>query len=135
MIGHVQDAITPKEAWDNLMKLFASNTRARKIQLKTQLNTVERKNQSIIKYTIKIKNICENLASINAPMHDDDKIEVCLHGLGPQYKPFAMSIQTRKNLPSFAKLVSMLIMEEKRMGENSLQSNKILEQQISCEYR
>ena len=41
MIGHIQDAIIPKEAWDNLMKLFASNIRARKIQLKTDLNTVE----------------------------------------------------------------------------------------------
>ena len=47
MIGHVQDVVSPKEAWDNLMKFFASNTRARKIQLKMDLNTVERKNQSI----------------------------------------------------------------------------------------
>ena len=106
------------------MKLFVSNTRAKKFQLKTKLNTVERKNQSIKEYTLKIKNICETLASINAPMDDDDKIEVCLRGLGPQYKPFAMSIQTRENLPSFADLVSMLIVEEKSMGESSLQSNK-----------
>ena len=48
MIGHIQDTVSPKEAWDNLMKLFASNTRAKKIQLKMELNTVERKNQSII---------------------------------------------------------------------------------------
>ena len=109
------------------MKLFASNTRAKKIQLKIGLNTVERKNQSVNEYTLKIKNICENLASINAQMDDDDKIEVCLRGLGPQYKPFVMSIQTRETLPSFANLVSMLIMEEKSMGESFLQSNKNLE--------
>ena len=127
MIGHVQDAVSPKEAWDNLMKFFASNTRARKIQLKTDLNTVEQKNQSINEYTLKIKNICENLASINAPVDDDDKIEVCLRGLGPQYKAFATSIRTRENLPSFSDLVSMLIMEEKSMGENSSQSNRNLE--------
>ena len=60
-------------------------------------------------------------------MDDDDNIEVCLHGLGPQYKPFATSIQTRENLPSFADLVSMLIMAEKSMGESSLQANKNLE--------
>ena len=96
MIGHIQDVISPKEEWDNLMKLFAKNTIARKIQLKTEVNIVKRKNQSINKYTLKITNICENLASINAPMDDDDKIEACLRGLVPQYKPFAMSIQTRK---------------------------------------
>ena len=109
------------------MKLFTSNTRAEKIQLKIELNTVERKNQSINKYTLKIKNICENLASINALVDDDDDSEVCLRGLVPQYKPFAMSIQTRKNLPSFAIWVSILLMEEKSMGESSLQSNKNLE--------
>ena len=101
------------------MKLFASNTRAKKIQLKTELNIVERKNQSVNKYTLKIKNICDNLASINALVYDDDKIEVCLHGLRPQYKPFTMSIRTRENLPSLVDLVSMLIMEEKSMGESS----------------
>ena len=56
------------------MKLFASNTRAKKIQLKIELNVVQRKNQSINEYNLKIKNICENLASINAPVDDDDKI-------------------------------------------------------------
>ena len=130
MIGLVQDVISPKEAWDNLMKFFASNTRARKIQLKTDLNTVEQKNQSINEYTLKIKNICENLASINARVDDDDKIEVCLRGLGPQYKAFATSIRTRENLPSFSDLVSMLIMEEKSMGESSPQSTKNFEQQV-----
>ena len=94
------------------------------------LNTVERKNQSINEYTLKTKNICENLVSINASMDDDDKIEVCLHGLGPQYKPFVMSIWTRENLPSFADLVSMLIMEEKSMGESSSQSTKNSKQQV-----
>ena len=98
--------------------------------MKTDLNTVERKNQSINEYTLKIKNICENLASINASVDNDDKIGVCLWGLGSQYKSFTTSIRTTENLPSFADLVSMLIMEEKSMGERSLQSNKNSEQHV-----
>ena len=47
---------------------------------------------SVNDYTLKIKSICESLASINVTVDDDDKIEVCLHGLGPQYKSFATSI-------------------------------------------
>ena len=72
--------------------MFAANTRARKIQLKNDLNTVERKNMFVNNYTLKIKSICESLASINVTVDDDDKIEVCLRGLGPQYKSFATSI-------------------------------------------
>ena len=92
MIGHIQDAMSPKEAWDILVQMFATNTRARKIQLKNELNTVERNNMSVNNYTLKIKSICESLASINVIVDDDDKIEVCLRGLGPQYKSFATSI-------------------------------------------
>ena len=91
-IGHIQDAKSPKEAWDILVQLFATNTKARKIQLKNELHTVNRKNMSINDYTLKIKSICESLASINVTIDDDDKVEVCLHGLGPQCKSFRTSI-------------------------------------------
>ena len=37
-------------------------------------------------YCLKIKSICESLASINEKVEDDNKVEVCLRGLGPQYK-------------------------------------------------
>ena len=59
---------------------------------------------------------------------DDYKVEVCLRGLGPQYKSFATYIQTRENMPSFADLVSMLIIEEKSLGDDSLQSKGNSEQ-------
>ena len=119
MIGHIQDAKSPKEAWDTLVKMFATNTKARKIQLKNELHTVEKKSMSISDYALKIKGICESLASINVVVDDDDKVEVCLRGLTPQYKSFKTSIQTRENIPTFAELVSMLIIEEKNLGDDS----------------
>ncbi|MCO5546845.1 hypothetical protein L7F22_000282 [Adiantum nelumboides] len=85
MIEHIQDAMSPKESWDILVKMFATNTKARKIQLKNELHTIEQKNMSINDYALKIKSICESLASINVTMEDDDKVKVCLHGLKPQY--------------------------------------------------
>ena len=65
MIGHIQDAKSPKDAWDTLVKLYETNTKARKIQLKNDLHTVEKKNMFINEYALKIKSICESLASIN----------------------------------------------------------------------
>ena len=47
MIEHIQDAKSPKDAWDTLVKLYETNTKARKIQLKNDLHTVEKKNLSI----------------------------------------------------------------------------------------
>ena len=57
MIGHIQDARFPKEAWDILVKLLATNTKARKIQLKTELHTIEKRNMSVNDYALKIKGI------------------------------------------------------------------------------
>ena len=66
---------------------------------------------SVNAYALKIKTICELFASINVKVEDDDKVEICLRGLGPQYKSFKTSILTRDNIPSFPDLVSMFVVE------------------------
>src|SRR5271170_7486537 len=118
MIGHIQDASSPKQAWDSLVSMDTTNTKARKLQLKDELNTVKKENLSINDYTLKIKSICESLASIGVIVDDDDKVEVCLRGLTPVYKQFKTSIRTRENIPSFADLIPMLVVEEKNLGED-----------------
>ena len=77
MLGHIQDALLPKEAWDSLVKLFAVNTNLRKLQWKTELNTFEKGKMPVNEYALKIKGICESLASISVIVEDDDKVEVC----------------------------------------------------------
>ena len=84
MIGHIQDAESPQEAWDELVKIYENkNTKARKLQLKNNFNTVPKKNLTVNEYALKIKGIVESLASIGVAVEDDDKVEVCLRGLTP----------------------------------------------------
>ena len=87
--------------------------------MKNKFNTVSKKNLTVNEYALKIKGIVESLASIGVVVEDDDKVEVCLHGLTPAYKQFKTSIQTRENIPNFSNLISMLIIEEKNLGEDS----------------
>ncbi len=115
MIGHIQDAISPKQAWDRLVSFDTTNTKARKLQLKNELNTVKKEILSINDYTLKIKGICESLASIGVNVDDDDKVEVCLRGLTPAYKQFKTSIHTRENIPSFANFIPILVVEKKKL--------------------
>ena len=89
--------------------------------MKTELNMLKKENLSINDYTLKIKSICESLASINVAVDDDDKVEACLRGLTPAYKKFKTSIQNRENIPSFSDLIPMLVIEEKNLGEDSSQ--------------
>ena len=69
--------------------------------------------------SLKIKGIAESLASIGFDVKDDDKVEVYLRGLTPPYKQFKTSSQTWGNIPNFLDLISMLIIEEKNLGEDS----------------
>lgn len=122
MIGHIQDAITPKQAWDRLVSFDTTNTKARKLQLKNELNTVKKENLLINDYNLKIKAISKSLASIGVIVEDDDKVEVCLRGLTPAYKQFKTSIQTQENNPSFADLIPMVVVEEKNLDEDTSSS-------------
>ncbi|MCO5586121.1 hypothetical protein L7F22_040061 [Adiantum nelumboides] len=119
MIGHIQDATSSKKAWDKLVSVDTTNTKARKIQLKNELNTVKKENLSINDYTLKIKGIVESLASIGVQVEDGDKVEICLRGLTPAYMQFKTSIQKNENIPCFADLVPMLVVEEKNLDEDS----------------
>ncbi|MCO5575067.1 hypothetical protein L7F22_028864 [Adiantum nelumboides] len=107
-----------KQAWDRLVSFDTTNTKARKIQLKNELNTVKKENLSINDYTLKIKGIVESFASIGVQVEDDDKVKVCLHGLMRAYKQFKTSIQTRENILCFLNLIPMLAVEEKNFGED-----------------
>ncbi len=40
MIMHIQDAKSPKQAWDTLVKMYNTNTQTRKMQLKQELHNL-----------------------------------------------------------------------------------------------
>ena len=102
-----------------MLSFDTTNTKARKLQqLKNELNTVKKENLSINDYTLKIKSICESLASIGVTVEDDDKVEVCLCGLTLAYKQFKTSIQTQENIPTFTKHILILVVEEGNLSEN-----------------
>ncbi|MCO5556738.1 hypothetical protein L7F22_010290 [Adiantum nelumboides] len=114
IVGHIQDVDSPQDAWDNLISFNATNTSARKIQLKNELNTIKKGDLSVNDYTLKIQTLCESLSSIGVIVDDDDKKEACLRGLGNAYKQFKASIRTRENIPHFLELSSLLLVVEKK---------------------
>ena len=57
MLSHIRDANTPKEAWENLLEIFAANNSVRKLQLWQELNNIKQKEMSVSDYTTKIKHL------------------------------------------------------------------------------
>ena len=66
------------QAWKNLVKMFETNTKAKKLQLKSELNNIKRNNISINDYSLNIKSIVEALGSIKVTIDDDDLVGACL---------------------------------------------------------
>ena len=65
-----------------------SETKAKKFQLKLELNQVKRNKLSINDYALKIKSIVEALRSIKVAVENDDIVCACLDGLGEEYVHF-----------------------------------------------
>jgi hypothetical protein len=85
MIVHIQDAKSPKQVWDTLVKMYNTNTQACKMQLKQKLHNLLKNKMNISDYSTKVKNITDALASIRAPVDDEDLVAVTLNGLGKDY--------------------------------------------------
>jgi hypothetical protein len=92
MIVHIRDAKSPKQAWDTLVKMYSTNTQTRKMQLKQKLHNIQKNKMNINDYSIKVKNLADALASIGAPIDDEDIVAVTLNGLGKNYSQFHTSI-------------------------------------------
>ena len=88
-------ATTSKEAWDTLQRMFSSSTRARTTQIRVELATSKKRDQSAVNYFCKIKELATELAAADSALQDDDVIAYLLAGLGPDYDPFVTSMTTK----------------------------------------
>ena len=123
MLGYIREAKTPKEAWENLRKIFAANTTARKLQLRQELNNIQQRDMSITSYTLKIKELCDALGSISVNVEDDEMVQICLGGLAPRFGAMRTAVLARENPPSFFDLQSMLLVEENHVRTRSSASD------------
>ena len=98
--------------WGNLKKIFAANMAARKLQLRQELINIQQKDLSITNYTLKIKEPCDVLRSINVIIDDDEIVQICLGGLAPRFDTIRSAILSKEKPPSFFDLQSILLVEE-----------------------
>ena len=104
MFSHIRDAKTHKEAWENLKKIFAANTSARKLQLWQELNNIKQKEMSVSDYTAKIKILCDSLGFINVNIDEDEMVQLCLSALAQRFNSLRTAILARETPPSFFNL-------------------------------
>jgi len=92
--------------------MYSTNTQARKMQLKQELHNLQKNKMNINDYSTKVRNLADVLASIRAPVDDEDLVAVTLNGLGKNYSQFRTSIVVQETFPNFQDLITLLISEK-----------------------
>jgi len=90
---------------------------------------------NITNYSTKVKNLANALASIGAPIDDEDLVAVTLNGLGKDYSQFRTSIAVRETFSNFQDLITLFISEEMKVVGTSSNGGykKVLSIQIPIE--
>nr|XP_016490787.1 PREDICTED: uncharacterized protein LOC107810511 [Nicotiana tabacum] len=106
-------AATARAFWDKLVVAYASGSKPLIFHdLKMQLHTLHHDNANIESYVQKAKGIADKLAALHHPIPNDDLVEFVLARLGPAYRPYTMSIESRQQDISFDVLYGLLLNED-----------------------
>ena len=105
---------------------------ARKLQLCQELNNIQQRDISIDNYTLKIKELCDALRSINVNIDDNEMVQICLSGLTPRFDTIRSVVLARENPLSFFDLQSMVLVEENHVRTRIKveEEDKVVEEEV-----
>ena len=104
-----------REIWESLEHTFASQSQAKVMQYKLQLQTLKKGALSMREYINKMKSCVDLLASAGQPLTPEDQILHLLAGLGPEYNPVLVSVTTRPQPYSLHDVKALLMTFESRL--------------------
>ncbi|KAM6559183.1 hypothetical protein CsatA_028422 [Cannabis sativa] len=115
ILGSVAHHVTSSSAWRALEQRFASQSKARLLQIKSQLSTVQKGSLSIADYFDKVKILADSLSTAGHPLDESDLIMHLLNGLGPEYDPVVVHVTSLVDNLSFDSIQSLLLTHESRL--------------------
>lgn len=105
--------------WKSLEDQLLPKTKQQEVHLKDKLATLKKGSLSVEAYQRKFKRICDNLAAINKPISDLDKVFQFARGLGPKYQDFRVAMLTNPPYPTFSQFVMALQSHDQLLETNS----------------
>ncbi|KAH0644122.1 hypothetical protein KY284_032006 [Solanum tuberosum] len=115
IIPQLVGAETTRAAWEKLVAAYATRSKPLIRWLKAQLHNLCRDNATIECYVQGAKSISDKSAALQHPITNDDLVEFVLAGLGPTYRPFTRSLESRHDDVTFDTLYGMLLNEERQL--------------------
>ncbi|KAL6335523.1 hypothetical protein AAG906_030651 [Vitis piasezkii] len=100
------------EAWHALEVSFLHRLKTRELQHKDELQLMQRGSHPIAEFSCTFKGLCDQLATVDCPIDDTNKVHWYLRALGPDYKIFSTTMMSQLPLPSFAEIVLKALSHE-----------------------
>jgi hypothetical protein len=109
--------------WKAMMEMFSSQSKARVVELRTQLNKAQKENKTAEVYFNHIKNLADEMAAAGKPLGEDDVISYILAGLNDEaYNDFVVAITAlikADKYVSLTDLYSQLLSYEARLEDQN----------------
>ncbi|XP_012700229.1 uncharacterized protein LOC105914105 [Setaria italica] len=135
ILAHAARAQTAAEAWRSITALFASQTRARVVNLRMALATTKKGTQSVTEYFTTMKGFGDEMIEAGRALSDDELVEYVLAGLGPEFESLVTSLTTRIESVSIDELYSQLLTFEARSNLALGVCEKPGHSAVQCWYR
>lgn len=118
ILNVVVDSPTSKDVWEALTNHFNKVSSSRLFELQRKLQTVSKKDKTMAEYLKEIKDVCDQLSSIENPVLEKMKIFSAFHGLEKEYEPIKRSIEGQMDTtpsPMFEDIVPRLTNFDNRL--------------------
>lgn len=115
VLTQVATSATAADAWKIIEDMFASQTRARSVNMRIALATTKKENSSVAEYFAKMKALGDDMAAAGRPLEDEELVEYIITGLGKDFSPIVSALCARVEPISVGELYSQLLNFETRM--------------------
>ena len=120
ILAQVVTYTSSKAVWNALDDTFSSRSRARILQIRTQLATATKGSKTATDYFHYIKRLTDEMAVAGQPLNHDDIITYILAGLSHEYDSFVASISARTDAITLEEIYSLLLTSEARLSRHQL---------------
>lgn len=107
--------------------MFASQTRARAVNIRIALATTKKGALTVPEYIGKMRSLADEMAAAGKPLDDEDLVSYIVAGLDIEYNPVVSAVLARVEPITFTDLYTQLLSFEQRMdlwqGSNSSSAN------------
>ncbi|KAM5588569.1 hypothetical protein ABKV19_006834 [Rosa sericea] len=114
-LSHVVGCNSALEVWTTLKDRYATVSRSNVLQLKSNLQSIEKGSDRIDKYLLRFKNARDQLSAIGVKIADEDIMILILKGLPYEFSTVRMMIKAKHAPISMSELRSLLLAAESEL--------------------